>query len=46
MDIKPIKTAQDYEAVMGEIEQLMNAEADTPSGDHLDILVTLAEAYL
>jgi HTH-type transcriptional regulator/antitoxin HigA len=45
MDIKPIKTEVDYRAALKEIESLMMAEADTPEGDHLDVLVTLVEAY-
>jgi HTH-type transcriptional regulator / antitoxin HigA len=45
MDIKPIKTEVDYWAALKEIESLMMAEADTPEGDHLDVLVTLVEAY-
>jgi HTH-type transcriptional regulator / antitoxin HigA len=45
MDIKPIKTEVDYRAALKEIESLMVAEADTPEGDHLDVLVTLVEAY-
>ncbi len=45
MDIKPIKTDADYEAVLQEIDRLMDAEPDTPQGDRLDVLVTLVEAY-
>ncbi len=45
MDIRPIKTEADYEAALHEIETLMRAEADTPAGDRLDVLVTLVEAY-
>ncbi|HEY4575310.1 MAG TPA: transcriptional regulator [Thermoanaerobaculia bacterium] len=45
MDIKPIKTAEDYHATLREIESLMGAEADSPEGERLDILVTLVEAY-
>lgn len=45
MNIKPIKTAKDYRAVLREIEGLMNAKTNTPEGDRLDILVTLVEAY-
>lgn len=45
MDIKPIKTEVDYRAALKEIESLMMAEADMPEGDHLDVLVTLVEAY-
>jgi HTH-type transcriptional regulator/antitoxin HigA len=45
MDIKPIKTEADYQAVLAEIERLMDAEPDTPEGDRLDVLVTLTEAW-
>lgn len=45
MEIRPIKTEADYETALKEIESLMSAEADTPEGDRLDVLVTLVEAY-
>ena len=45
MDIKPIKTELDYNAALSEIEQLMDAEPNTPEGDKLDVLTTLVEAY-
>jgi HTH-type transcriptional regulator/antitoxin HigA len=45
MEIRPIKTEADYEATLKEIEGLMSAEADSPQGDRLDVLVTLVEAY-
>ena len=45
MPIKAIRTEEDYRAALKQIEGLMNAEADTPEGDLLDILVTLVEAY-
>jgi HTH-type transcriptional regulator / antitoxin HigA len=45
MDIRPIKTEADYEAALLEIDGLMDAEADTPEGDRLDVLVTLVQAY-
>ncbi len=45
MDIKPIKTDADYQAALAEIESLMMAEADSPEGEKLDVLVTLIEAY-
>ena len=43
--IKPIKTEVDYEAVLAEIDKLMDAAPETSEGDRLDILVTLVEAY-
>lgn len=45
MDIKPIKTDADYRSALKLIESLMMAEADTPEGEKLDVLVTLVEAY-
>jgi HTH-type transcriptional regulator / antitoxin HigA len=45
MEIKPIRTKADYRAALKEIEGLMPAEADTPEGERLDVLVTLVEAY-
>jgi HTH-type transcriptional regulator/antitoxin HigA len=45
MDIKPIRTEQDYRAALQEIETLMMASPDTPEGEKLDVLVTLVEAY-
>lgn len=45
MEIRPIKTEADYKATLKEIEVLMSAEAGSPEGDRLDVLVTLVEAY-
>jgi len=45
MDIKPIKTDNDYRAALKEVEMLMTAESGTPEGEKLDVLVTLIEAY-
>jgi HTH-type transcriptional regulator/antitoxin HigA len=45
MDIQPIKTEQDYEQALERIDTLMDAAADTPEGDELDLLTTLVEAY-
>jgi HTH-type transcriptional regulator/antitoxin HigA len=45
MMIKPIRNEQDYETALAEVEELMDAEAGTPDGDRLDVLVTLIEAY-
>ena len=45
MEIRPIKTEADYEATLKEIEGLMSADAGSPEGDRLDVLVTLVEAY-
>lgn len=45
MDIRPIRSEQDYETALREIEGLMDARPETPDGDRLDVLVTLVEAY-
>ena len=45
MEIKPIRTEEDYRATLEEIESLMTAEAGTREGERLDVLVTLVEAY-
>lgn len=45
MDIAPIKSDRDYRRTLKEIEGLMDAKRDTPEGDRLDVLVTLAEAW-
>ena len=45
MNIKPIKTEGDYEAALARVMELMDAKADTPEGDELDILGTLVEAH-
>jgi len=45
MDIKPIRTEEDYQWALGEIDRLMDAEPDTPEGDRLDVLATLVDAW-
>lgn len=45
MDIRPIKTARDYDAALAAIGELMDAEPGTPDGDRLDVLATLVNAY-
>jgi HTH-type transcriptional regulator/antitoxin HigA len=45
MQIKPIKSERDYQRAMKLIESLMDAGPNTPQGDALDILATLAEAW-
>jgi len=45
MDVKLIKTDEDYRATLREIESLMSARAGSPEGERLDLLVTLVEAY-
>ncbi len=45
MDIKPIKTNEDYQSALEEIDRLFDASPDTPEGDHLEVLMTLVQAY-
>ncbi len=45
MEIRPIHTSADYQAVLNQIEQLLEAEPDTPDSDRLEVLTTLVEAY-
>lgn len=45
MDIRAIKTKQDYEKSLQAVEELWGAKNNTPDGDRLDILITLVEAY-
>ena len=45
MNIKPVRTKADHRAALTEIDTLMNARANTPEGERLDVLVTLVEAY-
>jgi HTH-type transcriptional regulator / antitoxin HigA len=43
--VRPIVGEEDYQAALALADALMDAEPGTPEGDHLDILVTLIEAY-
>jgi HTH-type transcriptional regulator / antitoxin HigA len=45
MNIRPIKTEQDYNSALSRIEELWGVKKDTPEGDELDLLVTLVESY-
>ncbi len=45
MNVKVIKTEDEYRSALKEIETLMTAEMDTPEGERLDLMVTLVEAY-
>ena len=45
MEIKPIKTEQDYELALERVNILFDAKPNTEEGDELDILVTLIEKY-
>jgi len=45
MEIRPIKTEQDYNSAINRIEELWGAKKDTLYGDELDLLVILVESY-
>jgi len=45
MIYKVIKTEIDYQKALSRIDELMDAEQNTPEGDELELLVTLVELY-
>ena len=45
MQMKPIRTEADHQAALREIERLWGSSEGTASGDRLDVLATLVEAY-
>ncbi|WED22829.1 hypothetical protein L3Q72_05400 [Vibrio sp. JC009] len=45
MQIKQIETKADHEAALARIDQLFDAEPDTPEGDELEVLATLVDAF-
>jgi HTH-type transcriptional regulator / antitoxin HigA len=45
MEIRPIRTKADYRAALREAERIWDAEPGTAAGDHVEVLVTLIEAY-
>ncbi len=47
MEIRPIRTEDDYEAALEEMARLMGDDPalGTPEGDRLDVLATLVQAY-
>lgn len=45
MDIRPIRTEDDYRKALLRIEALMDAEAESDAGAELDVLATLVDAY-
>ena len=45
MNIKAIKSDQDYKDALKEVETLMMAEPNTADGEKLDVMVTLVESY-
>lgn len=45
MDISPIETDDDYRKALARINELMDAEANTPEAEELGRLATLVESY-
>jgi HTH-type transcriptional regulator/antitoxin HigA len=45
MDIKPIKTEQDYQQALQRVESLWNSPEGSAESDELDVLATLIDAY-
>ncbi|MFA9190743.1 helix-turn-helix domain-containing protein [Flavobacterium sp. FZUC8N2.13] len=45
MEIKPIKTAIDYEKALERLEIIFDAKSNTPDGDELEILGILIDQY-
>lgn len=45
MNIKPIRTDQDHQAAVQEIERLWDAKEGTEEFNRLDVLATLVDAY-
>ena len=43
--IESIRSDGDYEAALGRIAALMDAEVDSPEGEELDVLVDLVDRY-
>lgn len=45
MEIKLIKTEEEYKEALKLAEELFDSDPDTPDGDKLDLVVTLIEKY-
>jgi HTH-type transcriptional regulator/antitoxin HigA len=43
--IKPIRSEDDHEEALAEVERLWGAKSGTPAGDRLDVLATLIDVY-
>lgn len=43
--IESIRSEEDYEAALAEIEKLWGAKSGTAAGDRVDLLATLIDAY-
>ena len=45
MDVRPIRTREDYDAALDRIDALWGAAIGTPEGDELDVMVDLVAAH-
>ena len=45
MDLKPIKTEQDYQLALKRLEEIFDARLGTPESDELDILGLMVDDY-
>ena len=47
MEIRPIRTNDDYRAALAEVSPLFDNEPEpgTPEGDYLEVMITLIEVY-
>ena len=45
MEIKPIRTKEDHEKAVKEIERLWGSPQGSKDGDKLEVLITLVSAY-
>ena len=44
-DIRPVRTEADYETALARIDEIMDADPDSPDARELDVLVDLVEPY-
>ena len=45
LELRPLRSEEDYRAAMAEIDRLWGADVGSPEGDRLDILTMLVERY-
>ena len=45
VEVSPIRSHDDYEVMLAEIEKVIGAQPGTADGDRLDVLATLVQAY-
>ncbi len=43
--VNPIRTEEDYEAALARVDDIFEAQPNTPEGDELDVLTDLIVAY-